>query len=514
MLLHAFVRAEEKELTLAEAKALYTIEITKQVIWPNEALLTEFLIGIVGKDVELSKAFMTKQAIKVRGKQFRFETIEGLNFSAERYSIIFITKRKRSLNSEIYNHVKDTLIISDGRVEKDEQMVALITSRDQLKIKLNLSNLSKKHFDISTNLLEFAGTKEDLTEQLREKENNLRLLLSQVQEKEKNLTLLNDSFIQNNQILKSTKQELSKYKEILNNNKKQLIILTNNIKKSNFEVNENKNSIDEQRKLIAQKQLEISSQESSRNELLKQISKNKKILDTQLSKLENQTYTIKNKNKTISEQREWMMMILIVSAIFFGLIYFLLKSNASRKKINQELEDLNSQLYEFAITDGMTKLFNRRHFLELTQKELVRQQRQKHPPVMLMIDIDFFKNINDTYGHVVGDQVIISVANSLKECMREYDILGRLGGEEYALMLVECDIDLAAEIAQRVCDKISKKKVNYNDLSINTSVSIGLSQVNSDDTDVEQSLVRADKALYSAKENGRNRIVVYTDKLA
>ena len=130
---------------------------------------------------------------------------------------------------------------------------------------------------------------------------------------------------------------------------------------------------------------------------------------------------------------------------------------------------------------------------------------------MLMIDIDHFKNINDTYGHNVGDEVIKSVAHLLKASMRKYDIVGRLGGEEFAMMLLDCDITLATEIAQRMCDKIHQQTIKFDDLSIGVTISIGLSQLSNNDNNIEQILIRADKALYEAKNNGRNQIVVSSE---
>jgi len=162
----------------------------------------------------------------------------------------------------------------------------------------------------------------------------------------------------------------------------------------------------------------------------------------------------------------------------------------------------------------MTALYNRRFFLESAQKELQRQSRNEFKAVFLMIDIDNFKAVNDTYGHIVGDEVIKSIAHILKDGMRKYDLVGRMGGEEFAMMLIDCDIELAEKIAQRICDTASQTTITYEKKRIGATISIGVSQLSPEDINVEFPIVRSDRALYLAKRAGRNRVVVFMDSLA
>ena len=235
--------------------------------------------------------------------------------------------------------------------------------------------------------------------------------------------------------------------------------------------------------------------------LLASIEENQAILDRQSYIIEQQSDTIRSRNKMI-------VAIVLVSLMFFIMIYLLLRVNNLRKKSNRKLEELNSKLYELATTDGMTNLSNRRHFIEIAQKYFARHQRHKSHFSLLMLDIDHFKSVNDNYGHAVGDEAIKSVARLLAENLREYDLAGRIGGEEFAVMLADCDIEIASEIAHRLCDKISAKDIVCNDVSIRITISIGISQVDAGDADVEQTLDRADKALYRAKDGGRNRVAI------
>lgn len=508
-LLLSSVSAKEIELSLAEAKAHYTIEVAKQIIWPNEHKMDKFLVAVIGLDDELKIAFEQKKSIQIRNKKFEFDYFDDSNFEANRYSLIFITHKKRALNQKIFNQAKGALIITNNRTTENERMVNLVSLRNQIKITLNRNNLSQRGFEVSVTLLELAGTKKDMSEQLRESNSRFKMLSAQILDKEKALDELNKTLLESNSLFDVTQKKLDEKNEILKKNDLKLNILSKQISSSQSEVQENETELARQKLLIEQKQREMTSKENAIEELQINIQKNQNILNQQLKKVKQQNSTIELRDETIIEQQGWVFLTTIMILIFLIMTYFLLKTNRLRNKSNNELEQLNSQLYELAITDDMTKLFNRRYFLEIAQKELLRQQRHECQSVLLMVDIDNFKSVNDTYGHIVGDVVIRTVARVLKNSMREYDLLGRFGGEEYAMMLVDCNIKLASEIAQRFCDEVAAEKINYQDITTNVTVSIGLSKLDPQDTEVEQGLVRADQALYLAKQAGRNRIMAY-----
>ncbi len=502
--------ATEKEVTLDEAKAHYLIEIAKHVTWPNDAKLEQLDIGIVGGNSAFLRALDSKKSKAVRGKKLTVTRIKDDEFAPEDYAIIFLANKKRHLNNKIFNRVKNTLVISDGKIDRDYQMVSLIDSRQKLNIRLNGENLSNRGFDVSISLLELAGTKEDLGEQLRYKEERLENLLKYVEEKEKNLERINQELDSKSQLLDSAVYQLDERGKRLEESRIKLESLSDEIKSSQEEVAKNQEGIERQRTLLKDKQQEVLIKEKSILELQKSIDNNQSILDEQFIMLEEQNYIIETKDKTIGTQRGWLVAVLVVILVFLVMTYFLLRINHLRKRTNRKLQELNAQLYELATTDSMTKLFNRRHFLESAENEFLRQHRKHTQSAMLMMDIDFFKKVNDTYGHATGDAAIISVADQLKSSLRKYDLVGRLGGEEYAMMLVDCDIDKATDIAARLCREVEESDIVFDGNTINITISIGISPLLDNDTKVEQSLVRADQALYEAKENGRNRFVVYS----
>ncbi len=500
---NAAANVNDKEVTLEEAKAHYLVEIAKHITWPNDPQLKVFNIGVVGGNSAFLRALDVRKSQVVRGKSFNVTRIKDDSFDPADYAMIFLSSKKRHLNSALFKQVKNTLIVVDGKIDRDFQMVSLVDSRQQLKIRLNGENLANREFDVSISLLELAGSKEDLGEQLRNKEARLENLLEYVEEKEKNLEKIN-------QELNAKSQQLNSAVDQLEESRIRLEGLSNDIKASQDEVAKNRSGIERQKELLKDKQQEILVKEKSILDLQKNIDSNQSILDEQFSLLKQQSNIIESKDKTIGTQRGWLVIVLVVTLAFCVMTYFLLRINHLRKRTNKKLKDLNAQLYELATTDSMTKLFNRRHFLESAENEFLRQHRKLTQSAMLMLDIDHFKKVNDTYGHAAGDTAIIAVAELLKEGLRKYDIVGRLGGEEYAMMLIDCDMDVAIEIAERLCKEMAGKDIVHNGNIINITISIGLSALHEKDTNVEQSLVRADQALYEAKETGRNRFVVHS----
>jgi diguanylate cyclase (GGDEF)-like protein len=156
-----------------------------------------------------------------------------------------------------------------------------------------------------------------------------------------------------------------------------------------------------------------------------------------------------------------------------------------------------------ARTDALTGVFNRRKFNEYLQEELSRYRRKQTEFCVMMIDLDYFKLINDEFGHDVGDQVLKAVSQVIQGGLRSYDHLGRVGGEEFAVILPNTGSDEAMAVADRLLDKVMDyRNPDYPELSV--TVSIGVTQVKPDD-DLDKLMKRADQALYQSKENGRNR---------
>lgn len=177
--------------------------------------------------------------------------------------------------------------------------------------------------------------------------------------------------------------------------------------------------------------------------------------------------------------------------------------------ISEDITDrkrLEEQLKKLATTDSLTGCFNRRNFLELGTKEFNRSARYERPLSVLMLDIDYFKRINDTYGHAKGDETLIVLVGTCMSMLRTSDMLGRMGGEEFAIVLAETQLERATRLADRIRNKISEISIQTDGEPILFTVSIGVAEMKTDDGSFEDVINRADKALYKAKQSGRNRV--------
>mgnify|MGYP003149902760 CR=1 FL=1 len=172
------------------------------------------------------------------------------------------------------------------------------------------------------------------------------------------------------------------------------------------------------------------------------------------------------------------------------------------------LEHANKQLERLSSTDRLTGLLNRGTWENLLDAEFERYRRYGHNTVLVMFDIDHFKPINDTHGHLIGDEVIREVALITREALRQADRPGRYGGEEFAIILPETDIDGALVICERIRETIAETAVETDHGPIHCTVSMGLVKLTDSAENYMQWLQQADEALYRAKKAGRNRSVV------
>ena len=174
-----------------------------------------------------------------------------------------------------------------------------------------------------------------------------------------------------------------------------------------------------------------------------------------------------------------------------------------------ELEETKKKLKEQASKDYLTGLYNRRYFHKIAYDFMSLSKRKTKPFAVIMLDIDKFKNINDTYGHSAGDDIIKTLADLLSTFSRKSDIISRYGGEEFALLLPFTDKNNAYTVAEKIRVAVEKQKVHMNDgTTIQFTISLGVDQILNTDTSINQSIDRADKALYLAKNSGRNKVIM------
>ncbi|MEW6163547.1 MAG: diguanylate cyclase [Pseudomonadota bacterium] len=172
-----------------------------------------------------------------------------------------------------------------------------------------------------------------------------------------------------------------------------------------------------------------------------------------------------------------------------------------------ESKRLEAELVEMATTDALTGLFNRRSFMTRMEEELARLRRfDIARAAVLMLDLDFFKRVNDDFGHAAGDAVLRHFATLMREELRQIDTGGRIGGEEFAILLIGADLSAAEQFAERIRRQVADTPLAWKDRTIRITVSIGIAVLQADDLGADAALSRADAALYDAKHGGRNRV--------
>lgn len=175
----------------------------------------------------------------------------------------------------------------------------------------------------------------------------------------------------------------------------------------------------------------------------------------------------------------------------------------SQKRLQDIIDTQTSELHKLATTDGLTGAYNHRTIEQLINKEIARSKRYENSFSVLMIDVDHFKKVNDEFGHLVGDNVLIELVKRIKALVRDSDVLGRWGGEEFLLLAAESDLETASLLAERIRTAISHPPFAK---SRTITVSIGVTQFHSSDNSSTM-IARADEALYKAKNDGRNRVI-------
>ncbi len=184
------------------------------------------------------------------------------------------------------------------------------------------------------------------------------------------------------------------------------------------------------------------------------------------------------------------------------------KVHLKLKALQDELREKNQRLEELSRTDGLTHAANRRHLIEMLEIEYLRAVRYHAPLSYVMGDIDHFKKLNDEHGHQLGDRVLEAVADVLKSNVRIHDVVGRYGGEEFALVLPQTDTIGAVAVAQRCRREIEKLRIGADDKTVQLTMSFGVASWPRDGIVNTADLIKAaDTALYEAKRAGRNRVV-------
>ena len=222
------------------------------------------------------------------------------------------------------------------------------------------------------------------------------------------------------------------------------------------------------------------------------------------------TNIVKNRvQENISFRKNIIIITFIILLLLFAILIFswYISIKTWRDNIKKRKEKEKEIIY-LNYHDSLTGLYNRRYFMQAGEDEIERAERNKKSLALMMIDIDYFKDVNDTYGHAAGDKVLKNLANILKDSVREIDIVGRLGGEEFGIILPDTNIINAEKAAERLRKNIEDSSIQFEEESISITVSIGVSSYTQKVYNMSDLLHEADIALYKAKDRGRNCVQI------
>ena len=260
----------------------------------------------------------------------------------------------------------------------------------------------------------------------------------------------------------------------------------------------------------------ISAQDEEIKKRLAAIAKEiEEVLQQSIQTIHTRNHSIQKHTKNLEESKPG------VNGTIMHYLKKILHEVESLKKENSELQNqlhkyyqqINSLRQELLVTknqaekDPLTELHNRRRFEAYFAKLLEKFRQEKSPFSLIILDIDNFKNINDTHGHLVGDDVLIALANILKNFINKNHFTARIGGEEFAILLPDITLDEAAKIAEKLRVTVANRSVDLEDGKLDFTVSLGVTQAKKSDT-MQSIIKRADDALYESKRNGKNRVTI------
>ncbi|MBE0697469.1 MAG: GGDEF domain-containing protein [Anaerolineaceae bacterium] len=189
-----------------------------------------------------------------------------------------------------------------------------------------------------------------------------------------------------------------------------------------------------------------------------------------------------------------------------------LQAFADQAAIAIENANLYAEVQRLATLDELTNVYNRRRLFELGERELERSRRYQMPLSAILLDIDHFKKINDTHGHTIGDQVLTGIARVISGNIREIDLFGRYGGEEFVVLLPQAEFGPAREVAERLRVLVSELSLHTEKGELSVTISLGIARITPEVHSLAALIDRADQAMYAAKQAGRNQVAEYSQE--
>lgn len=492
-----------KEINSDQAKVAYVYNFLKHTTWPNEAKFDDYDLLVVSKNENLKNMFLMLSSRKLlENKKIRVSFYDGK--FPKNIQAVYVDKESVSMYEKFFQEYDSSgvLLISDDYKDKQKVMINLTQNGDIVAFEINKPNIINRSLRVSPDLILLGGSEIDVAKLYKSSQNELKEQKETIAELNKKIKERNNELAEKMAAIENQKAALLEQQAKIESQSamitKQLQAISdqkNIIKAQQIEVDAIQKSIDIQKEKLLQGEKNIAEKEKILKQLLQshqekqqKITGAKEELESLNKEIEAQNKNLVQKEGTISIQRIAIGAMLVLFGIIAFLVRYVVKQNGLLNALSQ--------------TDPLTGLLNRRVMVEQMDQEVHKYNRYKTPFSILFIDVDYFKMINDTYGHDKGDRVLKLIGSLMNQHTRSTDVCVRWGGEEFMVLVVNTDLKNSLQLAEHFRAAIE----NYDfEIGRKVTVSIGVSAIHKGQTK-EEVIKVADKALYTAKATGRNRI--------
>ena len=494
------------EVNEEQIKVAYTYNFMKNISWQNEAKIDKYRLLIVSKNDSLKNMF----SMLASRKNLKDKNLEILIYDEKKdyknIQAIYIDENSSEMYEKLYSEYEkdNTLFISDDYIDKKQVMINLIKNETKISFEINKANILNSSLGISPNLILLGGTEIDVAklykssqDTLKEQKETINSLNQRIEAKNSELNSKINAIEEQKNIISNQTKNIKSYEEKLNIQSKLLEKQTLEIEEQKKQLNEIQTSIESEKNKLSNAILSVKEKEKVVESLINlqknkqlEFEKTKKDLEILNSQIEEQKSNLLIKEDIISDQKNIISALVILSIIIIAL-------GLNGLRLNKLLKNLSQ-------TDALSGLYNRRFMNKKLEEEIMKFQRYETPFSLLLLDIDYFKIINDTFGHDKGDLVIKKISSLMQTHIRNTDICARWGGEEFLILASNSDLNGALILANNIRELIENCEFEINSY---VTVSIGVSTMTKS-LDQESLLKLVDNALYKAKEKGRNRVEI------
>ncbi|MBU0925174.1 DUF4154 domain-containing protein [bacterium] len=487
-----------------QVKVAYVYNFLKNISWKNEDKIKKYRLLVASENKTLKNMFLMLGS----RKQLKNKNLEILIYddkkTYENIQAIYIDDSYVEIYEKLFFEFekKNTLFISNEYKDKKHVMINLLKDETQITFEINKANILNRSLEISANLILLGGTQIDVAKLYKSSQDALKIQKETINSlnqriKDKNLELISkiNSIEEQKLVITAQTKNIKNYEEKLNAQTKLLQKQTIQLEEEKRQLKEIYKNIESQKEKLLNAVLNVKEKEgvvtslvNLQKEKQEEFEKAKKDLEFLNSQIQEQKNNLLIKENIISEQKNAMAVLAVLFIIILILGINGIRQNKLLKKLSQ--------------IDSLSGLYNRRFINQKLEEEILKFKRYKTLFSILLIDVDYFKKINDNYGHDKGDFVIKKISSLIQQNTRNTDINARWGGEEFLILAPNSDSIGALKLANNLKELIETYQFG---VDYKVTISIGVSTFD-ENSNLEKLLKLADDALYKAKKNGRNRV--------